>query len=152
MDSEDIMNGLYLIQGVANVGALFFGYKWGLGFLNDQCSVGSEKIRDKKHLEEMLVEERMRLKIPEEMKINILDESDLKGSYSYRFENEGGIYLQPKDYDRMTLRHELFHIAENHSEIKRSMKSKFSQAAAYLFYIEPKTVLHCLKSREEEKF
>jgi hypothetical protein len=120
------------------------GYWALLCSLNELSFYKSEKIKSQEHLEQMLAEEKKRLNLDKDISVCELENFTSK---SGRFEDGSyGIFLSSNQMNRIALRHEIYHISENHGQPKRNLLK-------YLFYEEPKTILHCLKSRfTEDKF
>jgi len=158
-----------VLEIVAYSGGGFLGYFVLLDSLSLLSLRGSEKIKDYEHLQEVAKEEQIRLGL-EDKNIRVRD---------FGYKNEGpGVSRQSEDgpcgtinsfYDmfipskssfvnrRMALRHEHYHIKDGHCDSAYNLgwygwKGRIWNFIRNSFYDEPKTILHCLKSRKEDKF
>jgi hypothetical protein len=124
----------------------FFCYKALLGGLNKISTNNSEKIKSQEDLELILAEEKERLNLNENI---IVSKKYIRTSFTTKYGDDSySISLSSSQMNRGTLRHELFHIKDKHfDEDSNYLIDKIK----YLFYYEPKTIIHCLKNKTKEK-
>jgi|GEM_PF-5281733 len=141
MNSETVST---IVLGVSVGGFLYLGL---LHYLNKKSFHNSEPINSKEDLEKILNEEKERQGIKSKVVVSIRN-----CKYSYVENIEQGldkIILKQEHTKRMCLRHELNHI--KNKDIGGKKYPVFDQLK-YYFYQEPRTIIHCIKSRKEDKF
>ncbi len=141
------------LEAAATVG-LVSSYFPVLSAANYFSKKGSEKIDGHNELVHIIGDESTRRGIEPPM---ILKESDEDTSYTEKINNGYEIYIHPDDMCRMSVRHEIGHIANGDCETieylgKIPIIGKPLARAVYFLFSEPRVAIQCIKSKREARF
>lgn len=123
--------------------------------LNKSANEGSERAYSMEHLEKMVNEERERMGISGDTKIEITLDGEPGCSAICKHKDYYKLNITSEEAERMTIRHELFHLKDNHlgrKFTKINFVNSFINDLFYTLYAEPKTAIYCLRSKKEGKF
>jgi len=124
------------------------------GYLNEKSNRNVNNVSSLNELEEIILKEKVNFNIPKNIKI--IKGERPEGSPSgirMKEKNVYEIYINPSEANRISVRHELFHLKDGHVgrtfSRNESLNDLFSNLY-YTFYAEPKTVLYCWKTLKKE--
>lgn len=154
MNKNSLKNILKRIQSVFSLFLLLFAvisfYIFAMMTVELYAAEQSAKISNQKQLNFHLNEEKKKLSL-ENVKIEAEMNQSASQTYSQKIGyNQYKIILSPSGQNLATLKHELFHIADNHCDDKTGAEPGFSAddikfKARYLLVYEPKAVVYSIK-------
>ena len=137
----------FFIKWITLSSLAFSSYIFILSGVESYSGIGSKRIKDKQHLEQLVEEEIKRMGI-ENKKISVYIKEGGGICYSKKIEKDTYEIILSENYLNLTtLRHELYHIADGHCDALIEMPISKRQFM-YLFWYEPKAVLYELRQSE----